>query len=151
MSGVFASGLDFWARIGGKAASPRQATHGQTIRSTRTHFPFIAPLASNGALPTTSWAPVGWHVVRRIADILPCPERRRCNSRATTASPDGLIRPAHALQANCPLSLPSSCDEVGGQPLVTKGVQPPPPEPDGHVCVHPALQTQELLGVVLQA
>ena len=22
-------------------------------------------------------------------------------------------------------------DEVGGQPLVTKGIQPPPPEPDG--------------------
>src|SRR5262245_6161820 len=109
MSGVFASGLDFWARIGGKAASPRQATHGQTIRNTRTHFPFIAPLASNGALATRSWAPVVWHVVRRIADILPCPERRRCNSRATTASPDGLIRPAHDLQANCPLSLPSSC------------------------------------------
>ena len=45
-------------------------------------------------------------------------------------------------------------DEVGGQPLVTKGIQPPPPEPDGHVSVHPALQTQDLLGVysaVLQA
>ena len=40
----------------------------------------------------------------------------------------------------------SSCDEVGGQPLVTKGIQPPPPEPDGHVSVHPALQTQDLLG-----
>jgi hypothetical protein len=36
------------------------------------------------------------------------------------------------------------CDEVGGQPHVTKGVQPPPPEPDGHGCVHPALQCQVL-------
>ena len=35
-------------------------------------------------------------------------------------------------------------DEVGGQPLVTKGIQPPPPEPDGHVCVHPALQYRVL-------
>src|SRR5262249_26075724 len=35
-------------------------------------------------------------------------------------------------------------DEVGGQPLVTKGIQPPPPEPDGHVCVHPALQHRVL-------
>ena len=38
-------------------------------------------------------------------------------------------------------------DEVGGQPLGCKGIQPPPPEPDGHVFVHPALQTQELLRV----
>jgi len=30
-------------------------------------------------------------------------------------------------------------DEVGGQPLDSKGIQPPPPEPDGHVFVHPAL------------
>src|SRR5262245_30625007 len=37
-----------------------------------------------------------------------------------------------------------SCDEVGGQPLVTKGIQPPPPEPDGHVCVHPALRFRVL-------
>src|SRR5262249_52580749 len=35
-------------------------------------------------------------------------------------------------------------DEVGGQPLGCKGIQPPPPEPDGHVCVHPALQYQVL-------
>jgi hypothetical protein len=34
--------------------------------------------------------------------------------------------------------------EVGGQPLVTKGIQPPPPEPDGHGYVHPALQCQVL-------
>src|SRR5262249_16351385 len=34
--------------------------------------------------------------------------------------------------------------EVGGQLLVTKGVQPPPPEPDGHVSVHPALQYRVL-------
>src|SRR5262249_47900635 len=38
----------------------------------------------------------------------------------------------------------SRCDEVGGQPLGSKGIQPPPPEPDGHVFVHPALQTQDL-------
>src|SRR5262249_25487398 len=36
------------------------------------------------------------------------------------------------------------CDEVGGQPLGSKGIQPPPPEPDRHVFVHPALQTQDL-------
>src|SRR5947209_16602149 len=42
------------------------------------------------------------------------------------------------------------CDEVGGQPLVTKEIQPPPPEPDGHVSVHPALQTQDLLGVMVR-
>ena len=41
-------------------------------------------------------------------------------------------------------------DEVGGQPLVTKGIQPPPPEPDGHVSVHPALQTQDLLRVTVR-
>ena len=35
-------------------------------------------------------------------------------------------------------------DEVGGQPLGNKGIQPPPPEPDRHVFVHPALQTQDL-------
>jgi hypothetical protein len=35
-------------------------------------------------------------------------------------------------------------DEVGGQPLGRKGIQPPPPEPDRHVFVHPALQTQDL-------
>jgi hypothetical protein len=35
-------------------------------------------------------------------------------------------------------------DGVGGQPLVAKGIQPPPPEPDGHVYVHPALQCQVL-------
>src|ERR1700746_3841469 len=40
--------------------------------------------------------------------------------------------------------------EVGGQPLVTKGIQPPPPEPDGHVSVHPALQTQDLPGVMVR-
>src|SRR5262249_35755997 len=34
--------------------------------------------------------------------------------------------------------------EVGGQSLVAKGIQPPPPEPDGHVCVHPALQCRVL-------
>src|SRR4051794_36815749 len=46
------------------------------------------------------------------------------------------------------LSYPAALvHEVGGQPLVTKGIQPPPPEPDGHVSVHPALQTQDLLGV----
>ena len=45
----------------------------------------------------------------------------------------------------------ASCDEVGGQPLVAKGIQPPPPEPDGHVFVHPALQTQDLLGVFRSA
>ena len=35
-------------------------------------------------------------------------------------------------------------DEVGGQPLGNKGIQPPPPEPDGHGCVHPALQCRVL-------
>src|SRR5215831_10924756 len=35
-------------------------------------------------------------------------------------------------------------DEVDGQPLGSKGIQPPPPEPDGHVCVHPALQYRVL-------
>src|SRR3954453_16823307 len=45
---------------------------------------------------------------------------------------------------------PRSCDEVGGQPLGNKGIQPPPPEPDGHVSVHPALQTQDLLGVTVR-
>jgi hypothetical protein len=38
----------------------------------------------------------------------------------------------------------SVAHEVGGQPLVAKGIQPPPPEPDGHVCVHPALQYRVL-------
>jgi|GEM_PF-4569424 len=41
----------------------------------------------------------------------------------------------------------SVANEVDGQPLVAKGIQPPPPEPDGHVSVHPALQTQDLLCV----
>src|SRR5262245_56183382 len=31
-------------------------------------------------------------------------------------------------------------DEVGGQPLVPKGIQQPPPEPAGDVCVHLALR-----------
>jgi len=35
-------------------------------------------------------------------------------------------------------------DEVGGQPLVTKGIQPPPPEPDGPLLWHPALQYRVL-------
>src|SRR5262245_50398647 len=38
----------------------------------------------------------------------------------------------------------SPAHEVGGQPLVTKGVQPPPPEPDRHLLAHPALQCQVL-------
>ena len=42
------------------------------------------------------------------------------------------------------LDRPRTCDEVGGQPLGSKGIQPPPPEPDGHVCVHPALQYRVL-------
>src|SRR5262249_41663646 len=37
-----------------------------------------------------------------------------------------------------------------GQPLVSKGIQPPPPEPDGHVSVHPALQTQDLPSVMVR-
>src|SRR5262249_51098725 len=41
-------------------------------------------------------------------------------------------------------AFPGASDEVGGQPPVTKGIQPPPPEPDGHVCVHPALQYRVL-------
>ena len=49
----------------------------------------------------------------------------------------------------------SPAHEVGGQPPVTKGIQPPPPEPDGHVSVHPALQSQATWDVrpcaVLQA
>src|SRR5262245_45107250 len=47
-------------------------------------------------------------------------------------------------QSRClnPCAIPS--DEVGGQPPVTKGIQPPPPEPDGHGCVHPALQCRVL-------
>src|SRR6516162_5565543 len=49
-----------------------------------------------------------------------------------------------------PVSRLSTCDEVGGQPLGSEGIQPPPPEPDRHVFVHPALQTQALLGVTVQ-
>src|SRR4051812_49367 len=52
-------------------------------------------------------------------------------------------------RAGCDVGLASSsreglAHEVGGQPLVTKGIQPPPPEPDGHVFVHPALQYRVL-------
>src|SRR5262249_29571013 len=109
MSGVFACRLGPCATIGGEAASPRPATHGPTVKSTRTNFPFIAPLQSNGPPPQRCWAPVVGQVVGRIADRLPSPQRRLWNRRATTAPPDGLIRPAHALRADGPLSLPSSC------------------------------------------
>src|SRR6185295_4832149 len=47
-------------------------------------------------------------------------------------------------------TLATAHNEVGGQPLGCKGIQPPPPEPDGHVSVHPALQTQDLRGVTVR-
>src|SRR5262249_26245051 len=55
-------------------------------------------------------------------------------SSSRQGAPDRSWRPAPAVITY----------EVGGQPPVTKGVQPPPPEPDGHVCVHPALQHRVL-------
>ena len=60
--------------------------------------------------------------------------------------PGGVARSVLSTEARKPRS---STYEVGGQPPVTKGIQPPPPEPDGHVSVHPALQTQDLPGVTL--
>jgi hypothetical protein len=83
------------------------------------------------------------------------PRRRVCRPRVPWAgaalscagngrpSADG---PPQPLSKTSPdhLNRLSRCDEVGGQPLGDKGIQPPPPEPDRHVFVHPALQTQDL-------
>src|SRR6516165_6175687 len=56
------------------------------------------------------------------------------------------LRLRASVSSTCAPKPSSPAHEVGGQPLVTKGIQPPPPEPDRHLWMHPALR-HRVLGV----
>ena len=67
------------------------------------------------------------------------PQRKRATEQANRV-------PSPLESSSWPTNREPRCDEVGGQPLVTKGIQPPPPEPDRHLWMHPALR-HRVLGV----
>ena len=102
--------------------------------------------SSNPALPLRgltrerlSALDAGPHVASSACYCPPNPFGRRSADRFTRLLPAG-----SGLSRQDQTNLCHGAHEVGGQPLGSKGIQPPPPEPDRHVFVHPALQTQDL-------